>query len=77
MGTALRVGEVSPGLVKTEFSNVRFKGDAAKADAVYENLTPLVAEDVADNVLYIASRYIHNHTLIMQSCNFCLCCMQA
>jgi len=44
----IRVGTVDPGLVKTEFSLVRFKGDAARAEKVYAGTNPLVAEDIAE-----------------------------
>jgi 3-hydroxy acid dehydrogenase/malonic semialdehyde reductase len=51
-GTALRVTEVSPGLVETEFSLVRFEGDAARAAPVYADTVPLAPDDVAAAVLY-------------------------
>jgi 3-hydroxy acid dehydrogenase / malonic semialdehyde reductase len=56
-GTAVRVTDIEPGLVGgTEFSAVRFKGDAAKASAPYENTEPLTPEDIADAVHWVASR---------------------
>src|SRR5690606_32459857 len=51
-GTPVRVSVVSPGLTETEFSLVRFRGDAARADAVYNDTRPLTAEDVADAIAY-------------------------
>lgn len=59
VGAGVRVSTVDPGLAETEFSLVRFKGDAARAKAVYNGLTPLTAEDVADAVLYVATRPPH------------------
>lgn len=60
LGTAIRVTDLAPGLCGgTEFSDVRFHGDAAKAQAVYRNTTPLAPEDVADTVHWIASRPAH------------------
>ena len=53
-GTPVRVTAVSPGLVETDFSLVRFDGDADRADAVYSDTTALTAEDVADAVVYCA-----------------------
>ena len=64
-GTAIRVGEVSPGLVETEFSNVRFKGDDESADKVYEGMEPLTGNDIAEIVLFMASR--PDHVNIMDS----------
>ena len=48
LGTAVRVTSVAPGLVETEFSDVRFRGDKERAAKPYENLTPLCAEDIAE-----------------------------
>lgn len=48
----IRVCNIAPGAVDTEFSTVRFKGDKSKADKVYENYTPLLAEDIADCIYY-------------------------
>jgi len=59
VSTPLRVTAISPGLVDTEFSLVRFKGDAKKAEAVYQGLEALVAEDIAEAVLFAASRPAH------------------
>ena len=54
-GTAIRVSSVDPGFVETEFSEVRFHGDAAKAKAVYKGFTPLTAADVADAIAYVVN----------------------
>jgi NADP-dependent 3-hydroxy acid dehydrogenase YdfG len=59
IGTRIRVTSVEPGLAETEFSLVRFGGDAERAAAVYRGTTPLVAEDVADIVLWVVSRPPH------------------
>jgi NADP-dependent 3-hydroxy acid dehydrogenase YdfG len=58
-GTGVRVGTIDPGLAETEFSLVRFKGDAPRAKKVYEGVTPLRAEDVADALVWAASRPAH------------------
>lgn len=58
-GTGVRVSSVSPGLVETEFSNVRFKGDSAAADSVYEGMEPLTAGDIAEIVVFTANRPSH------------------
>ncbi len=59
LGQPVRVSEVLPGLVETEFSVVRFDGDRERADAVYDGLTPLVAEDVAECIRWVASLPSH------------------
>jgi NADP-dependent 3-hydroxy acid dehydrogenase YdfG len=59
VSTPLRVTAISPGLVDTEFSLVRFKGDTRKAEAVYQGLEALIAEDIAEAVLFAASRPAH------------------
>lgn len=58
-GTGIRVCTLDPGMAETEFSLVRFSGDAAKAAKVYEGTEPLVAEDIAETLVWIASRPRH------------------
>ena len=58
-GTGIRVGTVDPGLAETEFSLVRFKGDAARAKKLYEGTNPLTAEDIAGILVWVASRPPH------------------
>lgn len=54
-GTNIRVTSIEPGMVQTQFSLVRFKGDSEKADAVYEGANPLLAEDIAETVYWTAT----------------------
>jgi NADP-dependent 3-hydroxy acid dehydrogenase YdfG len=58
-GTGIRITSLDPGMARTEFSTVRFKGDTAKADKVYEGVHPLVPEDIAETLVWIASRPPH------------------
>jgi NADP-dependent 3-hydroxy acid dehydrogenase YdfG len=59
VGQPIRISEVDPGAAETEFSIVRFAGDETRAAKVYEGMTPLVAEDVADCIAWIVTRPSH------------------
>lgn len=64
----IKVSSIAPGMVETEFSLVRFKGDKSRADKVYEGFTPLFAEDVAEAIVFVVTRPPHvniNDMLIM------------
>ena len=67
MGTPVRVTSVDPGMVETNFSKVRFRGDEDRAAKVYQNITPLQPEDVADAIVWAASRpaHVNIHTVVM------------
>ena len=67
LGTRVRVTNVEPGLCSgSEFSEVRFHGDQARAEAVYRDTTPLTAEDVADTVLWVLTRPPHVNINLVQ-----------
>jgi 3-hydroxy acid dehydrogenase/malonic semialdehyde reductase len=70
-GTGIRVTNIEPGLAETEFSEVRFHGDKDKAAKIYENLEPLVAEDIAESIFWCANLPAHvniNRLEIMPTC---------
>ncbi|HVY70205.1 MAG TPA: SDR family NAD(P)-dependent oxidoreductase [Verrucomicrobiae bacterium] len=58
-GTGVRVGTIDPGMAETEFSLVRFSGDAERAKKVYDGTIPLTAEDIAETLVWVASRPPH------------------
>jgi len=58
-GTAVRVTSIDPGMVQTDFSRIRFRGDEERAAQVYKNFDPLQAEDIADAILWAATRPAH------------------
>jgi len=58
-GTGIRVCSIDPGLAQTEFALVRFKGDAERARKLYEGTNPLVAEDIAEILVWVATRPPH------------------
>jgi len=58
-GTNIKISNIAPGAVETEFSNVRFKGDKKKAKKVYEGFTPLSAEDIANTIICILNTPPH------------------
>ena len=68
LGTPIRVTSIDPGLVETEFSVVRFRGDKERAKKVYEGLTPLTPEDIAESIVWAATRPPHvnvNNIILM------------
>ena len=68
LGTPLRVTSIDPGMVETDFSRIRFRGDETRAAKVYAGVTPLTPADVADAIVWAASRPAHvniAHVLMM------------
>jgi NADP-dependent 3-hydroxy acid dehydrogenase YdfG len=59
LGTGIRVTSIGPGMAETEFSLVRFKGDAEKAKSVYQGMEPLQPEDIAETIFWCLDRPRH------------------
>src|SRR5207244_4955045 len=59
LGKPVRLTEIAPGAVETEFSLVRFQGDQDRAEQVYQGITPLVADDIAEVIGFVAARPSH------------------
>ncbi len=71
LGSNVRVTDIQPGLCKTEFSEVRFKGDKEKSEAVYEGTEPLTADDIADAIHWCVSRPAHVNINAVQMMPVC------
>ncbi len=69
IGTPVRVTSIDPGMVETEFSKVRFRGDEERAAKVYQDITPLRPEDVAETIVWAASRpaHVNIHSILLTS----------
>jgi len=67
MGTPVRVTSIDPGMVETDFSLIRFRGDSEQASKVYQNIVPLQPEDIADAILWAATRpdHVNIHNILM------------
>jgi 3-hydroxy acid dehydrogenase / malonic semialdehyde reductase len=71
LGTRIRVTNIEPGLAETEFSIVRFKGDASKAGSIYKDTEPLTGTDIADIAYFVATLPEHvniNSLEVMPTC---------
>jgi NADP-dependent 3-hydroxy acid dehydrogenase YdfG len=67
LGTPVRITSVDPGMVQTDFSEVRFRGDQERAAKVYQGVTPLTPDDIADAILWSVTRPAHvniNHVMM-------------
>ena len=58
-GTAIRVTSIDPGMVETDFSSIRFGGDKTRAAKVYQGVVPLTPEDIAETIVWTATRPPH------------------
>ena len=69
MGTPVRVTTIDPGMVETAFSEVRFHGDKEKAAKVYQGITPLTPQDVAETIVWAATRppHVNIHSILLTS----------
>ncbi len=67
IGTPVRVTSIDPGMVETEFSQVRFRGDHERAAKIYQDITPLRPEDVAEAIVWVATRpaHVNIHSILM------------
>jgi NADP-dependent 3-hydroxy acid dehydrogenase YdfG len=67
IGKPVRTTSIDPGMVETEFASVRFRGDEEKAAKVYADITPLQPEDIAETIIFAATRPVHVniHTILM------------
>lgn len=65
IGTDVRITDIAPGMVETEFSEVRFKGDKDQAKKVYETFTPLSSDDIAEAIMFALTRPLHVNVVDM------------
>jgi NADP-dependent 3-hydroxy acid dehydrogenase YdfG len=63
VGTNIRVSSIDPGMVQTEFSEVRFHGDTERAEAVYQGIQPLTGDDIAEIICFVVNRPDHVNIL--------------